>query len=168
MAANLTVSIEETIRSYIVNKWNTILPSDSFIFNEPWYFASRQDFAAAVKKEYTEQYRCNYVMIDFAKTLDSKNKGCDDNPSVFLNYRITMFREFVLGETGIISSSKSLMVDFINVRNKFLRDRDIVQPNKIEHKPLVMLGDKVSLELCPHIANAYGDRIDLNLEVEIN
>jgi hypothetical protein len=165
---NLTVDIEEMIRAWLVTKWTTILPADSNIFEEPWFFASAQDFAAAVEDTYTEQYLCNYVMFDFGKTVDSKNKGCDDNPSVFLTYTVTMFREFLLGETSIVSSSKALLRDYINARNKFLRSRDLGYPNQIEHKPIVQVGNKISLEPCPHIAKAFGDRIELTIEVEIN
>lgn len=154
------------IVDFLETKVLTILP-DMHVFKTPHYFASPQDFAGQVEDNYTSEYKVKYAMFSYGVFVDSKTKGCDDDPNVNVNFRLQLYRSIQQAKTGQDNSHDLLINDLVDLRNGFLTDR-VIELHNIEHEGLVQVGDLVRVQQCEHIVNELGNWVNLRVGVEIN
>ncbi len=168
MSNLITAARELSFRQFIKAKLITLL-LDVPGFDTPYYFAAPQDFAATVEEIFIEGiYKVRYSMLSFAGFVDSKTRGCDENPSVFMNYDIQLFRQDQEARDGQPNSHDLLIQDMCALRESFLRDRDIEQ-NKVTHSALVMRGEMAKALPCEHVSSGViGDWINFRLTIEVN
>lgn len=163
---NLTNSVEDTIRDFIVAKAQAALPTE-YVFRTRKLFASRQDFAAQVEDTYSEAYKIHYLMFSFGNIQDSPTKGCDDDPVTYVTYLGQLYRSVQEEKSDAPNSHDLLVSDYITLRNAFLEDRVIVS-QKVEHRALVQVGDMIKVQPCEHIVDETGDWLNFRLTVEVN
>lgn len=165
-ADNLTSAVYSEIITYLVTKARTALPSVKVI-ETPTYFASPQDFAAFVGDSYVKPYKCKYLIFSYGTFRDSPNKGCDDDPDLFVTFRMQLYRTVQERRAAQSNSHDLLVTDFIALRNAFLINRDI-RMSAIVHNALTQTGDMVNAGNSEYIVGDVGDWMNFRVEVEIH
>ena len=162
-----TKEIEEEIRGFLSNKALGVLP-DLPTFITPYYWRSQQEFAGMIKEDFDTQFKVNYLIWTLTGFRDSKTKGCDEDPSVFILYKAQLFKEFEEAIDGKPNSHDEIVDQMITLRNRFLVSREI-QMNHITHSGLFQLGPIQAPRQSEHIfENCVGEWFNFQVEVEIN
>lgn len=165
---NLTPQLELEIREYLKTKVETV-PAIGKVFTRPRTFSSEQDFIDECKYAVEDDIEIRYCEISLVSFRDSQTddsilEDCDDMPIVFLTYNLNLHFEFKderkkvvtnddETETTVYSNSFDDFVKAIlDLRNKFVENR-YWEDQKLEHSPLVQIGNIITEDAVRHQAN---------------
>lgn len=109
-----------------------------------------------------------YIKIDYLGWRDDAEMGCEDNPVVFLKYRIHSFRQYREIRPDNSTSSADIKALDINLHNRFreTKNRAHFLTENCEHAPLVLIKD-IILGV-DELTGAEGHIADYSIEVEIS
>lgn len=164
---NLTPEKEEQILEALKAKIESVPNASNVIADEP-FFDSKQDYVKKLTVLNVENVReTKYIKIDYLGWRDSATDGCDDNPVVFLKYKLRSFQQYKEVRSDLSTSAKDIKVLDINLRNKFLEAENnarLLAPNS-EHRPLVLISD-IILDV-DEPTGIYGHIAEYSIEVEL-
>ena len=160
----LTSAKEKTIREALGAKI-AALTGTAFV-RRPM-ISSRQDWAELLGiVNASGELELRLTTVDLAGFTDSETEGCDDDPVVFLTYRVHLFHEYVEARPDSSNSTDDFAAVVIGLRNAFLQgSRDIPGVPRAEHLPLVQSGFIILGD--DPVTGAYGHSVDLEARVEV-
>lgn len=136
----------------------------------PYYFASPQDFAASFGENSNfdpKTYKVKCAIIYYGNFLNSKTKGCEDDPNLFIALKIQLYRTLQQHTVGDVNSHDLLVDDIIDLRNKLLNNLDI-EFNRITIHEIAQMGDMINAQQCQFVVGDLGDWVNLRLTIEVN
>ncbi len=109
-----------------------------------------------------------YIKIDYAGWRDHAEMGCEDDPVVFLKYKIHSFRQYREKRPDNSTSSGDIKALDIALHNKFRETANKARflLEKAEHLPLVLIRDIILDD--DELTGCYGHIADYFIEVEIS
>ncbi len=113
-----------------------------------------------------------YIKIDYLGWRDDAEMGCEDNPVVFLKYKIHSFRQYREIRPDNSTSSADIKALDIALHNRFRETKGVTKNNArnltafSEHAPLVLIKD-IILGV-DELTGAFGHIADYSIEVEIS
>lgn len=160
---HLTPTIEQTIIDFIYDKAKVVIPAT---FKRPFYFASRQDFAARANQTFTDFMEVSFLQIRFRGYDDETTLvGCDD-PTTILHYRLSLFESYKAARSNDTDSRQTITSDIIRLRSAFNTNQVIIA-NVAQHTELKPIGAMIENEETKFLTGVKGDLMEWNLDVEV-
>ena len=164
---NLTPERELTITAAVKAKIETVTGAVNVIAAEP-FFDSKNDYIDGLTVPNIDgELETVFIKIDYLGWRDSLTDGCDDDPVVFVRYRIHAFHGYKEVRSDDSTSANDIKSLDLNLRNEFRRTADHARrivPN-CETQPLSLQRDIfVGVDA---LTGAFGHIADYLLEVEV-
>jgi hypothetical protein len=165
----LTKTRYDFIINLLEQKAKEALPEHK-VLKFPYYFASPQDFAAQYEESatYSEKtYKVKYLMFEYGTFVNSKTKGCEDDPNLILSLKFQLYRTLQQHKIGDVNSHDLLVSDVIAIRNKLLGNLDL-EYNRVTIQDIIQMGDMITAQPCQFVIGDLGDWVNVRLNIEVN
>lgn len=164
---NLTPEKEAEILAAIKAKIESVPGAINVVADEP-LLDSKQDVLKTICfKNIDNKTEVRYLKIDFSGFTDSAEEGCEDEPVVFISYKLHLFHQFVEKRTDASSSAKDIKTLVLNLRNKFLETDDNARSLATDCESTPLVQNKFIILGNDELTGYYGHFTDLTLKVEI-
>lgn len=163
-STKFTDEVDLALRAYIEEETKLVLPNID-VLKSPAYFDNVQDYASYMSRPHSTNMVIEYLMIGFGEIKNSKKKGCEHDPDVFITYEMQMFRRYYQSDDPAKSSHDILVKDFSILRNRFLNNMDI-SDGKV-HFGIEQNGRMVKFRPCTYIGTVFGDWFNLTIQIEV-
>lgn len=161
---NLTPALESEIIEALVAKIALVDGADNVIHVEP-LIDSKADFIDELTiQNIDEVLETKYIKIDYLGWRDSPVDGCDDNPVVFLRYKIRLFHQYAAPRSNESTPHGDLKTLDLLLRGKFLEPNRTLAAGS-EHTPLTSLSDMLLID--DELTGVFGYSRELQIEIEI-
>ena len=159
----ITPDKESLILITLAAKIATVDGVSNIITDEP-LFDSKSDIIDEITiKNVDKEIEVKFCKIEYLGWRDSETDGCDDDPTVFLKYRIRVFHGYKTTRSDGSSPAADIKKLDILMHNKF-REKNRLLAINCEHQPLVPVSDII---LSEETVGIYGYTRDYFLEVEV-
>ena len=164
---NLTTTAEALILAALSAKILAVAGVANVVIDEPLLDSKFDVLKTICVRAVDGKTEVKYLKIDFLGFVDSATDGCDDEPLVFIRYKLHAFQQYRDKRADGTTSTNDIKRLVINLRNEFLRTdnkaRRILE--KCETQPLkqenfIILGNDP-------LTGAYGHFTDLICTVEL-
>lgn len=157
------------ILAFLETKLKEALPEYK-VLAFPYYFSSPQDFASHFDEGVNfdaKTYDVKCAILYYGTFVNSKTKGCEDDPNLFVVLKLQIYRTFRQYKFGEPASHDLLVDDIISARNKLLQNLDI-EFNRITIHEIVQMGDMTNVQPCQFVVGDVGDWVNLRIAIEVN
>jgi hypothetical protein len=156
---------ELLVRELVAEKCRSV-EGVGHVFSKRFYITGKPQYVEMLGVQGEEdgniEVRCLFVeFLGYEDTL----KGCDDAPVYRLVYGMRAVQEFIDERADGSNSSNEFAAFVMNLRNAFLRERNLGWPDRLYHVPLVML-DRVRID-DDELTGAFGHIAPFQLKVEV-
>lgn len=161
---NLTPEIESAVLPAVKAKVESVSSADNVFADDPSIDSKHDFIEKLVVQNVDGESETKYIKIDYLGWRDSLTDGCDDDPVVFLRYKIRLFHQWKPARSDNSTPAIDIKSLDLQIRNKFLETNRTLASG--ENLPLVTLAD-IILGV-DELTGVYGYIRDLLLEVELS
>lgn len=158
----LNIATESKLRDHIEILASESIPEYEF-FRNPVWFSSDKDYLSYISQNYDQNFPIKYLMLSYSGFKDSRTNGCEEDPDVFVFYKLQMFRRYFQDEDD--NSHDELIHDMITFRTKVLNSLDIEKGKTI--LSFSQSGAMVNYTPSEHIIGVFGDWFNFEMKIEV-